>query len=110
MKTMEEQTAIIGMIVSGAAPAEAIPAAAEAIALGASISLKSFEAKVQGGKAKPEVWTKWDDFTARMKKFAEKTAEFSAQAKKGASPSELTGILVEALPCKECHDAYRNEK
>ena len=86
------------------------PAAAEAIALGASISLKSFEAKVQGGKAKPEVWTKWDDFTARMKKFAEKTAEFSAQAKKGASPSELTGILVEALPCKECHDAYRNEK
>jgi len=109
MRTMEEQTAIIGMIVSGAAPEEGMKASAESIALAASIALKSFEAKVQGGKAKPEVWSKWDDFSARMKKFAEKSAELSVAAKKGASIGELTGILVEALPCKECHDTYRTE-
>ena len=110
MKAMEEQTAIIGMIVSGAAPEEGMKASAESIALGASIALKSFEAKVQGGKAKPEVWGKWDDFSTRMKTFAAKTQELSAAAKRGASVAELTGILVEALPCKQCHDDYRNEK
>jgi cytochrome c556 len=110
MRTMEEQTAVIGMIVSGAAPEEGMKASAEVIALSASIALKSFEAKVQGGKSKPEVWAKWDDFSARMKTFVEKSAALSAVAKKGGSVSELTSVLVEALPCKECHDVYRQEK
>jgi cytochrome c556 len=110
MRTMEEQTAIIGMIASGAAPEEGMKAATQSIALSASIALKSFEAKAQGGKSKPELWAKWDDFTARMKKFAEKSAEMSAMAQKGATVVEMTGVMVEALPCKECHDLYRNEK
>lgn len=110
MKTLQEQTAIIGEIVSGAVPGDALPAHAEAIALAAQISLKSFEAKVAGGEAKPDVWTKWPDFSKRMNEFATAARTFSDTAKKGASIAEMTSILTAALPCKECHDLYRQEK
>lgn len=109
MKTLQEQTAIIGEIVSAAIPADNLPAHAEAIALAAQISLKSFEPKVAGGEAKPDVWAKWDDFSKRMNEFATATRTFADMAKKGASLSEMTSILTQALPCKECHDLYRQE-
>lgn len=109
MKTLQEQTAIIGEIVSGAAPEANLPAHAEAIALAAQISLKSFDAKVPGGEAKPEIWTKWPDFSKRMSEFAAATKVFSDTAKKGATLAEMTSILTQALPCKECHDLYRQE-
>ncbi|MBX7198228.1 MAG: cytochrome c [Rhodospirillaceae bacterium] len=110
MKTLQEQTAIIGEIVSGAVPADNLPAHAEAIALAAQISAKSFDAKIPGGETKPEVWTKWADFSKRMSDFAAATRLFADTAKKGASLGEMTSILTQALPCKECHDIYRQEK
>lgn len=110
MKTLQEQTAIIGEIVSGAVPADNLPAHAEAIALAAQISAKSFEAKIPGGDSKPEVWTKWADFSKRMTEFTAATRLFSDTAKRGATLSEMTSILTQALPCKECHDVYRQEK
>jgi cytochrome c556 len=109
MKTLQEQTAIIGQLVSGAAPEENLPNHAEAISLAAKIALKSFEAKVPGGEAKPEVWTKWADFSSRMKAFSESADKFAAATKKGATLAEATAMLVEVLPCKECHDLYRQE-
>lgn len=110
MKTLQEQTAIIGEIVSGAVPADNLPAHAEVIALAAQLSAKSFDAKVPGGESKPEVWTKWADFSKRMNEFAAATRVFADTAKKGATLSEMTSILTQALPCKECHDLYRQEK
>lgn len=110
MKTLQEQTAIIGEIVSGAVPADNLPAHAEAIALAAQISAKSFDAKIPGGEAKPEIWTKWADFSKRMTEFTAATRLFADTAKKGATLSEMTSILTQALPCKECHDLYRAEK
>ncbi len=110
MKTLQEQTAIIGQIVSGAAPEANLPAHAEVIALAAQMSLKTFEQKVVGGESKPEVWTKWQDFSKRMNDFAAATRTFADTAKKGATLSEMTSILTQALPCKECHDLYRDEK
>lgn len=109
MKTLQEQTAIIGEIVSAAVPADNLPAHAEAIALAAQISLKSFEAKVPGGETKPEVWAKWADFSKRMNDFSAATRLFADTAKKGATLAEMTSILTQALPCKECHDLYRQE-
>jgi cytochrome c556 len=110
MKTLQEQTATIGMIVSTQIPPDNLVQHAEAIALAAKIALKSFEAKVPGGEAKPEVWTKWDDFSKRMKTFEEKSQAMADAAKKGAGISEITEMLVDALPCKDCHDIYRAEK
>src|SRR5580698_5327922 len=73
MKTLQEQTAEIGMIVSTQIPADNLTAHCEAIALTAKTALKSFEPKVLGGEAKPEVWAKYADFSARMNKFVEKS-------------------------------------
>lgn len=109
MKTLQEQTAIIGEIVSGAAPEASLPAHAEAIALAAQLSAKSFDAKVPGGEAKAEIWAKWPDFSKRMTEFVAATKVFADTAKKGASLGEMTSILTQALPCKECHDLYRDE-
>lgn len=110
MKTLQEQTAIMGMIVSTLAPPEQMAMHAEAIALAAKMAATSFEQKVPGGEAKPEIWTKYDDFSKRMKTFVEKSQTMSDAAKKGASTTEITEMLVEALPCKDCHDLYRDEK
>jgi cytochrome c556 len=110
MKTLQEQTAIIGELVSSAIPADNLAAHAEAIALAAQIALKTFEQNVPGGESKPEVWTKWADFSARMNTFAQKTRMFADTAKKGGTIFDMTAILTEALPCKECHDVYRDEK
>jgi cytochrome c556 len=110
MKTLQEQTAIIGMMASTAIPSDTLPATAQAIALAAKIAGKSFEQKVPGGEAKPEVWAKYDDFSKRMKTFAEKSQAMSDAATKGATLTEITELLVDALPCKDCHDLYRAEK
>ena len=110
MKTLQEQTAIIGELVSDAIPADNLPQHAEAIALAAKIALKSFEAKVPGGESKPDVWAKWDDFSKRMKAFSAAADKLNDATKKGATLAEVTSMLVEVLPCKECHDLYRQEQ
>ena len=109
MKSLEQQTAALGQILSGAGPTENTLAHMESLALSASIALKSFEAKVPGGAAKPEVWKDWADFTKRMKEFAEKSAEMAKVGREqGAEQAAM--LVIEALPCKGCHDVYRDEK
>lgn len=110
MKTLEEQTAAIGMIVSTQIPPDNIAAHANAIALAAKMALKSFEPKVPGGQAKPDVWAKWDDFSSKMKKFEANSQKMADAANKGANIGEITEMLIDALPCKDCHDTYRDEK
>ena len=58
MKTLDEQTAAVGMILSSAVPGDNAAAHLRAIALTAQIALKAFEPKVPGGQAKPEVWSR----------------------------------------------------
>ena len=109
MKSLEQQTAALGQILSGAGPTENTVAHMETLALSASIALKSFEAKVPGGAAKPEVWSDWADFSKRMKEFAAKSAEMAKVARE-QGPDQAAMLVIEALPCKGCHDAYRDEK
>lgn len=109
MKTLDAQTAAIGMIVSTQIGEDNLVAHAEAIALTAKQALKSFEAKVPGGESKPEVWSNWPDFEKRMNDFVEKTAKLAASAKTGGVPVVMEE-MVDALSCKGCHDVYRNKK
>ncbi len=113
MKSMDADTAAVGQIVSGVSPVKHLAGHLESIALAASISLKSFEANVPGGKSKPEVWTKWADFSKRMKEFADNTAKLAkiatAHSKEEAVNGEVMTELTQALSCKQCHDAYRDE-
>jgi cytochrome c556 len=109
MKSMEQQTAALGQILSGVGPADNTVAHMEAIASLASIAQKSFEPKVPGGAAKPEVWKDWADFSRRMKEFADKSADMAKTGREqGAEQAAMK--VIEALPCKGCHDVYRDEK
>lgn len=109
MKSLDAQTAAIGMTVSTQVPDTNLVAHTEAIALIAKTALKSFEAKVPGGESKPEVWAKWDDFAKRMNEFAQKSEAMAKAAKTGGTPVVME-MMVDALTCKGCHDVYREKK
>ena len=80
MRTLDEQTAALGMILSGAIPEDNLVLHMDAIATTASMALSSFEPNVPGGDAKPEVWSNWEDFAKRMNDFAAKTANMPMTA------------------------------
>jgi cytochrome c556 len=109
MKTLNEQSAELGLILSTAVPGDNTVSHIDALALAASVSLKAFEPKVQGGQAKPEVWSNWPDFQKRMTDFAAKTAEMSKVAHE-QGPDQALDLVIPALSCKSCHDVYRSEK
>lgn len=109
MKTLNEQSAALGQILSTTIPGDNTGAHIQAIALAASLALKAFEPRVQGGEAKPEVWNQWPDFSKRMSDFAQKTAEMAKVARERGNDAALTNV-VDALSCKGCHDVYRAEK
>ncbi|MSO72819.1 MAG: cytochrome c [Rhodospirillaceae bacterium] len=109
MKTLDAQTASLGMTVSTQIPPDNFVAHVEAIALAAKTALKSFEAKVPGGEAKPEVWSQWDDFSKRMNEFVVKSEALVKSARTGGMPVVMEE-MVDALTCKGCHDVYRNKK
>jgi cytochrome c556 len=109
MHSLQEQTAALGKILSGAVPDDNAVAHMEALALIASTALKSFEPKVPGGDSKPEVWSDWDDFAGRMQEFSRLTAKM---AEAGRTEGKDAGLshAIEALNCKACHDVYRKPR
>jgi cytochrome c556 len=106
MDTLQAQTAALGMIMSGAIPDDNVVAHLDIIAATAATALKSFEPRVEGGDAKPEVWARWDDFSARMNQFAERTATMARTAHEQGKDEALL-LAMDALTCKQCHDVYR---
>jgi cytochrome c556 len=106
MATLQAQVAALGMIMSGAIPDDNAVAHMDIIAQSAATALKSFEPKVEGGDAKPEVWSQWDDFSARMNEFAERTAAMARTAHEKGKDEALL-LAMDALTCKQCHDDYR---
>ncbi|MGE4062860.1 MAG: cytochrome c [Rhodospirillaceae bacterium] len=109
MRTLDAQVAALGQILSGATPDDQVVSHLETIAEAAAQSLKSFEPKVEGGESLPVVWTKWDDFSAKMKDFQQKTRAAADTAKAQGKDAALTNIL-DALRCKDCHDIYRKKQ
>ena len=109
METLEAQTAALGMIMSGAIPDDNAVAHLDNIALTASTALKAFEPKIEGGDAKPEVWSDWEDFSKRMNEFAQKTAAMAKTAHEQGKDEAYTQA-IDALSCKSCHDTYKNKK
>jgi cytochrome c556 len=109
MKELDAESAALGMIVSGQVPPDSLSLQAKAIANSAKSALKAFEPKVPGGAAKPEVWSKWDDFSKRMQTFAQKSEEM-AKVSEGGNVQAVTELMIAALPCKDCHDIYRAKK
>jgi cytochrome c556 len=109
MKQLDSESTVLGMIVSGQVPADNLALQTRAIANSAKSALKTFEPKVPGGNAKPEVWSKWADFSKRMETFARKSDELAKVGETG-NVARVTELMVDALPCKQCHDVYRKPK
>ncbi len=109
MKELDAESAALGMIVSGQIPPDSLSLQAKAIASSAKSALKAFEPKVPGGEAKPDVWSKWDDFAKRMQTFAQKSEEMAKVSESG-NVAAVTELMIAALPCKSCHDVYRVKK
>lgn len=109
MTQLGKDADVLGKIVAGALPADQLPATTKAIAQGARDSVEAFKLRVPGGHSRPEVWADHADFAARMEKFAV-NADAMAKAGESGNMSAVLGMMVDALPCKECHDLYREKK
>jgi cytochrome c556 len=109
MKELDAEAAALGMIVSGQIPPDSLALQSRALASSAKSALKAFEPKVPGGEAKAEVWAKWDDFSKRMQTFAQKSEEMAKVSETG-NVQKVTELMIDALPCKACHDVYRQKK
>lgn len=60
-------------------------------------------------KAKSEVWSKMEDFKARMTKMNEETAKLAAVAKTGSFDDIKKQFGATGASCKSCHDTYKNK-
>ena len=70
---------------------------------------KAFEPRVPGGAAKPEIWSKWPDFSKRLDVLTAATEALSKTAKDGGVAA-TSPTLQAVLTCKGCHDTYRVPK
>lgn len=109
MSKLGRDSDTLGDIVAGLQPADKLPEVTRAIATGARESLEAYRTPVPGGRTKPEAWTNSADFTARMEAFM-RNAEAMAVAGEKRDIAGVTGLMVDAMPCKQCHDVYRAPK
>ena len=107
MSALNEQSKAIGQILAGTVPDDNAVAHLESLALTASVALKAFEPKAEGGEANPEVWSNWADFSKRMNELARKTADMAKVAREKGKDAGMQSI-ADALTCKSCHDVYRS--
>ena len=109
MKELDAEAGALGMIVSGQIPPDSLSLQTRAIVISAKSALKAFESKVPGGGSRPEVWSKWDDFSRRIQSFGQK-AEAMAKAGETGNMATVMELIDAAMPCKQCHDVYRVKK
>ena len=105
----DEDAETLGDIVAGLQPPDKLGQVTRSLATAAHDMRATFEAKIPGGRAKPDVWANWPDYSKRMDDFELKAAEMAKLGEAGNLPA-VTAMLGAALPCKECHDVYRLPK
>ena len=109
MSQLSKDAELLGQIVAGIAPPEKLAETTAAIAAGARESAAQFSNRIPGGHTRAEAWTNNADFQQRMAAFA-RNADAMAKAGKTGDVSAVTGLMIEGLPCKQCHDMYRERK
>jgi cytochrome c556 len=109
MMQLGRDSELLGKIVAGTEPASKLPETTRAIASGARESLDAYRNLLPGGQTKAEAWSNHDDFMQRMDKFARNADAMAAAGERG-DMTGVRGLMVDALPCKQCHDVYRAPK
>jgi cytochrome c556 len=109
MTQLGKDAEVLGDIGAGTAPKEKLAATAKSIAQGAKDSVAAFQQQVPGGRSKAEVWANYAQFMQRMQAFANNADRMAKVAETG-NVTSVTELMVDALPCKGCHDLYREPK
>lgn len=109
MQQLEEEAEALGSIAARITPPTKMAEHARNVAKLARESHESFKANAPGGRSKPEVWSNWDDYNAKMEAFIANADKMVPVAEAG-DINGVTEMLVDALPCKGCHDVYRTRK
>lgn len=109
MSQLAKDAELLGKIVAGSAPADKLAETTEAIAKGASDAVGDFANPVPGGHTRLEAWSNNADFNRRMAAFARDSAAM-AKAGKTGDVMAVTALMIDGLPCKQCHDLYRERK
>jgi cytochrome c556 len=107
MKTMAEQLAVLGQMQKSQIAPTNLTVHTEILALTATTAKSAFTPKVTGGKAKPEVWANWPDFSKRLDELVAVTADMDRAAKAGGLAAAVA--KMQSLPCKGCHDNFRKD-
>jgi cytochrome c556 len=107
MKTMGEQVAAIIQMQKSQIASTNLTVHTQILALTATTAKSAFTPKVAGGKAKPDVWANWQDFSKRLDDLVAATADLDKAAKAGGLAPAVAKL--QSLPCKGCHDNYRTE-
>ena len=108
MKTMNAETTALTMIAQQKARSEDFTVHAQILAITAASALKAFEPKAVGGKAKPEVWDNWADFSKRLNELVANTSDLAKTAQEGGVAAAAPKLKT-ALTCNTCHDVYRQK-
>ena len=95
----------IQLIVEGRVPADSLAAHLKAVAVTATQAKAAFTPEVPGGRAKPEVWSNWPDFSRRPDEFVAGAQELGSLADTDAAAAAAK--LPAKLDCKGCHETYR---
>jgi cytochrome c556 len=108
MKSMGEEVAALNQIAAGKAAASDVAVHAEVLRITAGLAKVAFTEKVAGGQSRPEVWSKWDDFSKRLDEMVAATADLAKTAKQGGVAA--VAPKLNTLSCKACHDEYMVQK
>lgn len=109
MEQLGRDSEVLGKIVAGSEPSSKLPETTRSIAVGARESLESFRQEIPGGRSKPDIWSPTSDFFPKMEAFV-KNAEAMAKAGETGSVPAVTELMIDALPCKQCHMSFREPK
>ncbi|RAU17094.1 cytochrome c [Nitrincola tibetensis] len=72
--------------------------------------LEGFGEGTEGGGAKPEIWSNFEQFSAGMERFQEHAAELVAAAEKGELQALRPAVGQLGQTCRACHDNFRERQ
>lgn len=109
MLQIDKDAELLGEIAAGIQPPDKLAEVTKSIAESAEAAKSAFEPNVPGGRAKPEIWANWADYSRRMEEFSANANQLAELGAKG-DLNGVTNALGDALSCKECHQLYRAPK
>ena len=113
MESLSKNMETLGRAISQAPPGDAEHALAAQIVDVAARMPALFETPNAGhnnNRAKPEIWTDWSGFSAKIDEFQKASADL-ATALKGTDPAAWSAALQAAgRSCASCHRPYRTPR